>query len=78
MIGNTEPIVLPTISTALCIGMTAIGGSESMPVTLTGITFTLVDQAFMQCIEADIAGELIAEEVGIVVEISASEKADVT
>ena len=37
-----------------------------------------VDQAFMQCIEADIAGELMAEEVGIAVEISASEKADVT
>lgn len=49
-----------------------------MPVTPTEITFTLVDQAFMQCIEADIAGELMAEEVGIVVEISASEKADVT
>ena len=49
-----------------------------MPVTLTGITFTLVDQAFMRCIEADIAGELMAEEVGIAVEILASEKADVT
>ena len=49
-----------------------------MPVTPTGITFTLVDQAFMRCIEVDIAGELMAEEVGIAVEISASEKADVT